>query len=232
MSDAAPALRIRDAAFSWEGGFGIEIDAFEMAPRERVLLLGPSGGGKSTLLNLVAGIARPSRGAVEVMGTDIAALRGGRVDRFRADTLGIVFQMFNLLPWLSALDNVRVPLRFSPARRRRAGDGTAAALRLLAALGIDAALARQSAGTLSVGQQQRVAAARALIGRPGIVLADEPTSALDRANARAFLDLLGAELAAAGAALLMVSHDESLAGAFDRTVRLDAIARVAGRAAA
>jgi len=226
------ALSIRDAAFSWEGGFGIEIAEFDLSARERVLLLGPSGGGKSTFLNLVAGIAPPSRGRIDVLGTDIGRLRGARVDRFRVDSFGIIFQMFNLLPWLSALDNVLVPLRFSKLRRGRVADARGEAARLLGALGIDAALHGQRAGTLSVGQQQRVAAARALIGGPGIVLADEPTSALDAANARAFLDLLGAELEAARAALLMVSHDETLAGAFDRVVRLDDIARVTGSAAA
>ncbi len=232
LSDPAPSLSIRDAAFSWEGGFGIEIADFDLKARERVLLLGPSGGGKSTFLNLVAGITTPSRGRIDVLGTDIARLRGARVDRFRVDSFGIIFQMFNLMPWLSALDNVLVPLRFSRLRRRRAGDARAEASRLLGALGIDAALFNQRAGTLSVGQQQRVAAARALIGGPGIILADEPTSALDRANARAFLDLLLAEQETAQAALLMVSHDETLADAFDRVVRLDDIARVSGGVAA
>jgi len=236
LNDGEHALSIRDAAFSWEGGFGIEIAAFDLAVRERVLLLGPSGGGKSTFLNLVAGITTPSRGSIDVLGTDIARLRGSQVDRFRVDSFGIIFQMFNLLPWLSALDNVLVPLRFSTLRRSRAteprNDARGEAARLLGALGIDAALHGQRAGTLSVGQQQRVAAARALIGGPGIILADEPTSALDTANARAFLDLLGAELESAQAALLMVSHDETLADAFDRVVRLDEIAQVTGVAAA
>lgn len=229
---SGPALSLRDVAFAWEGGFGIEIAAFDLKARERVLLLGPSGGGKSTFLNLVAGITRPSRGKIEVLGTDIAPLRGARVDRFRVDSFGIVFQMFNLLPWASAMDNVLVPLRFSRLRRGRVTDARGEAARLLAALGIEAGLFSQKAGTLSVGQQQRVAAARALIGGPGIVLADEPTSALDAANARGFLDLLGVELERAGAALLMVSHDETLAGAFDRVVRLEEIARPFESAAA
>ncbi len=232
LSDTDPALSIRDAAFSWAGGFGIEIANFDLKPRERVLLLGPSGGGKSTFLNLVAGITTPSRGRIDVLGTDITGLRGSRIDRFRVDSFGIVFQMFNLLPWLSAIDNVLVPLRFSRLRRKRAGDARGEAARLLGALGIDTTLFDQRASTLSVGQQQRVAAARALIGGPGIILADEPTSALDRTNARAFLDLLTAELEKADSALLMVSHDETLADRFDRTVRLDDIARVTGKVAA
>lgn len=232
LSDPEYALSIRDAAFSWEGGFGIEIAGFDLQARERVLLLGPSGGGKSTFLNLVAGITTPSRGQINVLGTDIARLRGARIDRYRVDSFGIIFQMFNLLPWLSAIDNVLVPLRFSSLRRKRVTDARGEAARLLGALGIDGSLFDQRAGTLSVGQQQRVAAARALIGGPGIILADEPTSALDSANARAFLDLLMAELETAQAALLMVSHDEALADAFDRVVRLDEIARVTGSVAA
>ena len=228
LSDPEHALSIRDAAFSWEGGFGIEIAGFDLMARERVLLLGPSGGGKSTFLNLVAGITTPSRGRIDVLGTDIAGLRGAKIDRYRVDSFGIVFQMFNLLPWLSAIDNVLVPLRFSPLRRKRAGDARGEAARLLGALGIGKVLFDQCAGTLSMGQQQRVAAARALIGGPGIILADEPTSALDKINARAFLDLLMAELDRAQAALLMVSHDETLADAFDRVVRLDHIARATG----
>jgi len=227
-----PAIAIRDAAFSWGSGFSIEIDAFEMGMGERVLLLGPSGGGKSTFLNLVAGIVPPSRGHIGILGTDIATLRGARADAYRADSFGIIFQQFNLLPWLSARDNTLIPLRFSKQRRKRAMPARDSAERLLAALGIDPALFRQPAGQLSVGQQQRVAAARALIGTPGIILADEPTSALDRANATTFLDLLFAEIEGAGSALLMVSHDEALAGAFDRVVRLEDILRVDRRAAA
>ena len=227
-----PAIAIRDAAFTWDSGFSIEIGAFEMAKGERVLLLGPSGGGKSTFLNLVAGIVPPSRGHIGILGTDIAALRGARADGYRADSFGIIFQQFNLLPWLSARDNVLIPLRFSKQRRKRAAPARKTAERLLEALGIDPSLLRQPAGHLSVGQQQRVAAARALIGSPGILLADEPTSALDRANATAFLDLLFTEIDGAGSALLMVSHDESLAGAFDRVVRLEDILQIDRRAVA
>lgn len=226
LSDDIAPIAIRDAAFSWGGAFSITIDAFELAARERVLLLGPSGGGKSTFLNLVSGIMQPDRGQISILGTDIAALRRSQIDRFRGDSFGIIFQIFNLMPWLSARDNVLIPLKFSPNRRKATPAPQAEAERLLTALGLDSDLHRQRAATLSVGQQQRVAAARALIGAPGIILADEPTSALDGKTASAFLDLLFAETKAAGAALLMVSHDESLRGAFDRVVRLDDIARV------
>ena len=219
-------LRISDARFAWDRSYQIEIDAFEIGPRERDLILGPSGSGKSTLLNLISGITKVDQGKIEVLGEDLARLRGAKIDRFRADKLGIIFQMFNLLPWCSILENVLLPLRFSKARRLRAKSTPDEAGRLLEALGLSREFHRKSTGTLSVGQQQRVAAARALIGQPALVLADEPTSALDTENAQAFLRLLVAELESADSALLMVSHDTSLAPMFDRTVRLDEIARI------
>jgi putative ABC transport system ATP-binding protein len=217
--------------FAWPGpaAFTLAVDRFAVPRGARLLLVGPSGSGKSTLLNLVCGIALPSAGRVRVLGTDLARLPGPARDRFRAAHIGIIFQMFNLLPYLSVLDNVLLPLSFAPERRARTGGGAAApgeARRLLARLGLDAdGLAGQPAARLSVGQQQRVAAARALIGTPEIVIADEPTSALDRDRQQAFLDLLFAEVARAGASLVMVSHDATLAPLFDRTVRLDEVAR-------
>ena len=217
-------------AFAWPGqhGFALTVDRFALAPGESVLLLGPSGSGKSTLLNLICGVIPPSAGRVVVLGTDLGTLAGAARDRFRAAHFGILFQMFNLLPYLTAVDNVLLPLRFAPERRRRAGSGEEAARRLLARLGI-AEVAHQPATELSVGQQQRVAAARALIGTPEIVVADEPTSALDTDARDGFLELLFSEIRVAGASLLMVSHDGSLRRRFDRVVQLSDIATV-GRA--
>lgn len=191
---------------------------------ERVLLLGASGSGKSTLLNLICGVIAPTSGRVEVLGNDLGGLGGAARDRFRAAHFGILFQMFNLLPYLSAVDNVILPLGFAPERRQRAGPGDGEARRLLARLGV-AEVADEPAASLSVGQQQRVAAARGMIGTPPIVVADEPTSALDTDTQDAFLALLFAELDRTGASLLMVSHDPSLRRRFDRVVRLDEIAR-------
>ena len=164
-----------------------------------------------------------------VTGQDLGALSGGRLDRFRAERIGVIFQMFNLLPYASGLDNVLLPLRFAPGRRRRVAAPQAEALRLLGGLGLPESLMRRApAAELSVGQQQRVAVARAIIGSPPIVLADEPTSALD-ADARAeFMDLLFAQVADAGAALVMVSHDTALAHRFDRRLDLRDIAEIHG----
>lgn len=226
-------VRMEGVRFGWPGGTGftLAIDNFRLKKGERLLLVGPSGSGKSTFLSLLAGIIAPERGVIAVLGADITKLGGPARDRFRAEHYGIIFQMFNLLPYGSVLDNVLLPLSFSEARRRRAaafpGGAEAAARHLLQHLGIEqASIDRASAASLSVGQQQRVAAARALIGSPELIVADEPTSSLDRNRQQAFLDLLFADVAAAGATLVMVSHDESLGGRFSRVETLASIAHI------
>jgi putative ABC transport system ATP-binding protein len=216
--------------FRWPGArpFSLAIDDFVLPARTRMLLVGPSGGGKSTFLSLLCGIVAPSAGRLQVLGTDLTGLSNAARDRFRAEHFGIIFQMFNLLPYGSILDNVMLPLSFSPTRAARAvrnGPAEDEARRLLGSLGLDPReLAGHSTADLSVGQQQRVAAARALIGSPEVIVADEPTSALDRDRQLAFLDLLFAEAEAAGASVIMVSHEEGLASRFDRVLRLDEIA--------
>ena len=221
--------RFSGVRFAWpgKGSFAFGIDDFALARGERVLLIGPSGSGKSTFLSLLCGIVAPQMGRIEVLGKDVTALSGSARDRLRAEHFGIIFQMFNLLPYGSAVDNIVLPLAFAHARRKRAardGEARAAAVRLMQRLGLDAHLHAQPASKLSVGQQQRVAAARALIGAPEIVVADEPTSSLDRERQAAFLDVLFSQVAEAQATLIMVSHDESLAPRFDRVVHLDDIA--------
>ena len=217
------ALRITDLVFRWprQAQICLDIARFELAAGERVFLHGASGSGKSTLLGLLGGVALPQQGRIELLGTDITRLGSRARDRFRADHIGFLFQQFNLLPWLPALDNVLLPCTFSARRRERAGaDPRAEAERMLRHLDLDTASWRKPAGELSVGQQQRVAAARALIGRPEILIADEPTSALDAERQQAFIDLLLQESAAVGAALVFVSHDQRLAGHFDRSIAL------------
>ncbi|MBO0764108.1 MAG: ATP-binding cassette domain-containing protein [Hyphomicrobiaceae bacterium] len=227
---APDIVRLSGVRFAWPGrsAFVLEVDTFTLSARERVLLIGPSGSGKSTFLSLLCGIVAPQSGRTEILGSDLTGLGAAARDAFRAEHFGIIFQMFNLLPYGSVIDNVLLPLSFAPGRRRRATAGASAsqeAQRLLARLGLEPNLVRgRSAANLSVGQQQRVAAARALIGAPEIVVADEPTSALDRDRQQAFLELLFAETSAAGAALIMVSHDQSLAPRFDRVVPLADIA--------
>jgi putative ABC transport system ATP-binding protein len=225
--DAVSFVNVR---YSWPGSspFTLSIARFSLGHGEKLLLLGPSGSGKSTFLSLLAGIVVPDEGRVDVAGTDMAELSGASRDRFRVDHFGIIFQMFNLLPYASLIDNVLLPLRFSRVRRENAlkeGSLEDVAKRILVALGLDeTVIATNKAASLSVGQQQRVAAARALIGSPQIVVADEPTSALDRNTEGAFLKLLFDQSEKAKASVIMVSHDEGLASHFDRVVRLQDIA--------
>lgn len=219
-------IDIRDAVFSWsdERGFTLRVPRLEVERGERVLLFGPSGSGKSTLLSLICGIVTPHAGRISILGTDLASLRAARRDRFRAEHIGVIFQQFNLLPYASIVDNVLLPLSFARVRRTRTeAEGrtpVGEAHRLLSALGLDAIDPKALAGNLSIGQQQRVAVARALIGAPELVVADEPTSALDRKAQDRFLDLMFTQLAESGATLLMVSHDERLAARFDRVIEL------------
>jgi putative ABC transport system ATP-binding protein len=227
---ASPTVLLEHVAFQWPGSaFRFGVHRFRIEKAERVLLLGPSGGGKSTLLGLISGISRPQKGLVSLLGTDLAALSSAQRDRFRAEHLGVIFQMFNLLPYASALDNVRLGLSFAPNRARRVQEKETpeeAAARLLSALGLPEDIqAGQPTSLLSSGQQQRVAAARALIGDPELMIADEPTSALDGESQQAFLDLVFKQLDRSGSSLLMVSHDERLSGWFDRVVRLSDIRR-------
>lgn len=224
------ALCMTNVRYRWHrrAPWVIDLPALTLAAGEQVFLAGPSGSGKSTLLALIAGIATPQAGRITVLGEPLSEWRGTRCDRFRAEHLGIIFQQFNLLPYLSVLDNVLLPCRFSARRREQAiardGSPEAQARRLLARLGLVAdEVLRRPVTALSVGQQQRVAAVRSLMGAPGLLIADEPTSALDADRRAEFVTLLTQECQAAGAALLFVSHDLSLAARFQRSLSLPKI---------
>lgn len=226
-ADSNLAIDLCDMHFSWPGParFYLHVEDLTVERGQKIFLHGPSGSGKSTLLNVICGIARPQQGQVLVDRTDMMALSGAQRDQFRADRIGIIFQMFNLLPFASGLQNILLPLEFSGERRRRVTDGKAEALRLTSELGLDPKLVTKGrAGDLSIGQQQRIAAARALIGSPHLIIADEPTSALDADAQAAFVDLLMTQAGAMDATLLMVSHDIRLADRFDRMIALSDIA--------
>src|SRR3984893_4787514 len=225
------AIELDDVQFAWPRSAPVlTIRRFAVARGESVSLKGASGSGKSTLLGLIGGVLRQARGSILVLGTSMLDLRGSRKDAFRAAHIGFIFQMFNLLPFLSVLDNVTLTARFSRVRAARAGDDLGAeARRLLADLGLsDPQLLARPVTELSIGQQQRVAAARALLGRPDLLIADEPTSALDADTRLGFLDMLKRECASAGTTLLFVSHDTALAGSFDRTVSMSEINQAEG----
>ena len=222
---STPSIFIESLRFAWPGqpNFGLDIPHFELARGERVFLRGPSGCGKSTLLGLIAGVLPAQSGRIEVLGQSLDALGGAARDRFRADHFGIVFQQFNLIPYLGVIENVTLPCRFSTSRARKAqaGGGTLQqeALRLLEHLDMaEPALAHKAVTELSVGQQQRVAVARALIGSPEILIADEPTSSMDAERRQAFIELLFRECAETGSTLLFVSHDSGLREPFDRAL--------------
>lgn len=218
-----PLVSIHHLAFAWPGQPALlNIEELTLAPGERLFIKGPSGSGKSTLLGLLAGIHTPARGSLEILGQDLARLSARRRDRFRADHLGYIFQQFNLLPYLSVIDNVTSALIFSRHKRQRLqASPVNEAERLLTALQLPASLWQQPVHRLSIGQQQRVAAARALIGRPALVIADEPTSALDADSRAAFMQLLFAECEHAGSGLVFVSHDAALEPLFSRALSLN-----------
>ena len=229
QTDAVPAIAIDGLRFRWrpDRPWVLDIPIFSLAAGERLFLAGPSGSGKSTLLTLIVGIHLATEGHITVLGVDLATLQSSPRP-FSGGSTGVIFQMFNLLPYLSVLENVMLPCQFSATRRARActtaGSVPAEARRLLAHLGLDdPGLERRAAAELSVGQQQRVAAARALIGRPALIVADEPTSALDTDRRLDFIELLRQECRSAGTALLFVSHDRSLASHFDRVVELSTL---------
>jgi putative ABC transport system ATP-binding protein len=230
-------------AFAWPGQSAscLEIDELGLRAGESLFLHGPSGCGKSTLLSLMAGVLVADRGSISVAGADWQALAPGRRDRHRADHVGYIFQQFNLLPWLSAIDNVLLACRFSPRRLARVCTGMTGSARKAGRRAAEQSLATMElaprswhipAGMLSVGQQQRVAAARALIGSPDLVIADEPTSALDEALRDSFVDGLLRACSDNRSALVFVSHDHRIADHFDRRLGLPDINRAAGTSAA
>ncbi|MEM1174502.1 MAG: ABC transporter ATP-binding protein [Pseudomonadota bacterium] len=232
-ADDELAVSLNSLRFGYTPGEAVlSVDALAIEARKRVFLYGPSGCGKSTLLSMIGGVLVPQTGSVSVLGNDLSAMKGSGRDRIRADHLGIIFQQFNLVPYLSVIDNVCLPCRYSPRRLARAksddGSAEASAARLLGALGIDDRLRARRSTELSVGQQQRVAAARALIGRPELIIADEPTSSLDADRRRDFVSLLLSECERANSTVIFVSHDRSLAEHFDVAIDLQAI-NLAGR---
>ena len=230
---STPVISLDHVRFAWpQRPPLLDIPSLTLHPGERVFLKGPSGSGKTTLLSLIGGVQLPDHGQIRLLGQDLARLSRSARDQFRADHSGYIFQMFNLLPYLSVIENIALPCHFSRLRRQRAaeryGSVAAAATALLEQLGLSqAVVGEQPVAELSIGQQQRVAAARALIGSPELIIADEPTSALDADTREAFLELLFAECQAAGSALLFVSHDGALEGMFDRSLALGDLNRAA-----
>jgi len=229
-------IEIDNLTFRWSVAAPpvLVLDRLQVEAGEQVFIEGPSGSGKSTLLSLLAGVTTTGQGSVRVLGRPLEQLRSVERDHFRANHIGYIFQMFNLIPYLSVVDNVILPCRFSAVRRdkavARAGSLEKAAGRLLEHLDM-ADLLERPVTMLSVGQQQRVAAARALIGSPELLIADEPTSSLDSDRRESFIRLLFSECRESGSTLVFVSHDRSLEALFHRTIRLADLNTATGRPA-
>jgi len=215
-------IDLKNVSFCWpkQEEPTLSIASLQVQKGEHVFLHGASGSGKTTLLNLLTGINTPQSGQVEMLGLDVAQLSEAKRDRFRADHLGVIFQQFNLLPYLSVIDNVLLSCYFSKHRQQKAGNAIESAKQLLLDMEISEQQLNSEVSSLSMGQQQRVAVARALIGQPEIIIADEPTSALDTDNRDRFLDLLFSEADKYGSTLLFVSHDSHIQQRFSRTISL------------
>ena len=215
------AIKLSNLKFTWPGnnGFTLGIDNWQVSQGQKVFLYGPSGSGKSTLLNLISAVNKADSGTIEILGEDLSALSSSQRDRFRANNIGMIFQQFNLLPYLSAKQNIELGQYFGANKKVGTPDKikekSATIIDELAdRLSITQEMLQQKASRLSVGQQQRVAVARALVNQPRLIIADEPTSALDPALRDAFIELLLSNTQSA--TVIFVSHDQSLAKSFDQ----------------
>lgn len=211
-------LTTKDLRYTYQNGEIINFPDVELDVGKKVLIVGYSGSGKTTLLNLIAGALKIQQGEISLAGRDYSFLSSGQLDKVRADCIGYIFQTLNLVPFLSVIENIELGIRFSKNRRLNAGNSTQEIERLMTSLGLSKKVLDTSVNQLSIGQQQRVAVARALLGQPELVLADEPTSALDRKSAKNFINEVSTTFDPSKQALLMVSHDLSLAPYFDQVI--------------
>lgn len=223
------AIEIKNLEFSYAGGPKVlQIPSLQVERGERVFLRGPSGSGKTTLLNVLGGILPYSQGEVKVLDKELKAMSGSEKDQFRADHLGFIFQTLHLIPYLNPIENILLPLQFSARKKSLVTseriDDLCKALRLSRR-----DLETKKTYQLSLGQQQRIAVARALIGNPELIIADEPTSSIDREARDQFLDLLFTQARERAMTIVFVSHDPSLESHFDRSIHLLEVNKVARR---
>ena len=213
-------IQINSVKFNWsnKSKFKLHIPELSVDKGEKVLLLGESGSGKTTLLSLICGFLTPLSGKIQLNKKLINDLSATKRDQYRSDNIGIIFQQFNLLPYANVIDNILLPLYFSKSRSANVNNQRETAISICKSLRLPEDVVNMKASELSVGQQQRVAVARALIGNPPLVIADEPTSSLDTDAQTIFLDLMFSQVASSNSTLLMVSHDKSLSSKFDRVI--------------
>ena len=221
-------VEIKDIQFRYPGTLNcvLDIPELKIQKNEKIFLYGPSGCGKTTLLEALAGVLVPESGIVSICNTEIQNLSSSKRDRFRAAKMGYIFQSFNLIPYLTVGENITLPLYLSFERRKNTPlkNEKEQVQYICTELGIESLL-NKSVTELSIGQQQRVAAARALLGKPELILADEPTSALDFDHREKFIKLLFSLCEKSKTALLFVSHDRTLEKLFDRSICLPEINR-------
>ena len=218
-------IKIDSVRFYWskKSNFKIFVPNLEIKKGEKVLLLGESGSGKTTLLSLMCGFLNPLSGNISINGNTINQLSSKTRDEYRADNIGIIFQQFNLLPYANVVDNVLLPLYFSKVRSSNVSNKKEKVIELFKQLRLPNDITQFRASSLSMGQQQRVAVARALIGNPSLIIADEPTSSLDADAQKIFLNLMFEQISENNSTLLMVSHDKSLSNQFDRLIDINEI---------
>ena len=218
-------VKIESLRFQWSknNNFKMFVPKLEVGRGKKVLFLGESGSGKTTLLSLICGFLEPLSGSISINDKIISDLTSTNKDAYRSDNIGIIFQQFNLLPYANVIDNIILPLYFSKQRSKKVENKINAAMNLCNQLRLPESILNQKASNLSVGQQQRVAVARALIGSPSIIVADEPTSSLDTEAQELFLDLMFDQISKNSSTLLMVSHDKSLTNYFDQVIDINEI---------
>jgi putative ABC transport system ATP-binding protein len=217
-------IQLQNVRYTYPGRLGksvLNISSWSVATGEQVFVHGPSGGGKSTLLNVLSGILQVDTGEVSVMGQRLDKISSRQRDRFRADHIGYIFQQFNLIPYLDAMDNIELAHQF--AKENQSSSLKTNIKSLLSSFDIDSSDWHKPVAKLSIGQQQRIAIARAMINKPELLIADEPTSSLDQANRDNFMSELMTMVTEHNTTLLFVSHDMSLAKYFNR---IDALADI------
>lgn len=225
---AASAIELKDICFAYKNSSKhpvLNIQQWNVDKGEHVFLQGASGSGKSTLLNVLAGLLMPQTGDVKVLGEALNQLKKSQRDRFRARHIGMIFQQFNLIPWLSVRENISAAHHFAKSSVN-SQDMNSRMLELLDLLKLNASIANSVTAELSIGQQQRIAIVRALINEPEIIIADEPTSSLDAENCERFLRLLFDVVEKNAATLIFVSHDRGLAQYFEKVSELQQLNRV------
>ena len=207
--------------YHYQQGKKIVFPEIEVERGQRLLISGFSGCGKTTLLSLIAGALQLQVGEIKFDNNDYSSMSSLLLDRHRADHIGYIFQTLNLVPFLSVSENIGLGIRFSQSRKSRAPNLNQEIKRLVDSLGLDKEALNTPVNRLSVGQQQRVAAARALLGKPDLILADEPTSALDSETTKKFLNEVMGAFDSSKQAIIMVSHDVSIAPYFDSVIDLN-----------